>query len=79
MLVLSRQTGQRILVGDEVVITVVRISENAVRLGIDAPKNHNIVREELGPLRKIQANESDIADLGRVIDPLGVASAYEGE
>lgn len=47
MLVLSRKIGERVLIGDEVIVTVVRIGPNAVRLGIEAPKTHNIVREEL--------------------------------
>ena len=34
MLVLSRKVGERVLVGDKVVVTVVRIGPNAVRLGI---------------------------------------------
>ncbi|TWU12026.1 Carbon storage regulator [Symmachiella macrocystis] len=47
MLVLSRKTGERILIGDDVAITVIRVGPNAVRLGFDAPKHMNIVREEL--------------------------------
>lgn len=47
MLVLSRKPGERIIIGDEVAITVVRIGPNAVRLGIDAPRDMNVVREEL--------------------------------
>jgi len=47
MLVLSRKPGERILVGNDVVITVVRVGPNSVRLGIDAPGHMNIVREEL--------------------------------
>lgn len=47
MLVLSRKPGERILVGDEVKITVIRIGPNSVRIGIDAPGHLNIVREEL--------------------------------
>ncbi len=47
MLVLSRKPGERILIGDDVTITVVRIGPNNVRLGIDAPRDMNIVREEL--------------------------------
>lgn len=47
MLVLSRKAGERILIGDDVAITVVRIGPNSVRIGIDAPKTMNIVREEL--------------------------------
>lgn len=47
MLVLSRKAGERILIGDDVAITVVRIGPNSVRVGIEAPKSMNIVREEL--------------------------------
>jgi carbon storage regulator len=47
MLVLSRKVGERIQVGDDVTITVVRINAHAVRLGIEAPGNLEIVREEL--------------------------------
>jgi len=47
MLVLSRKPGERILVGDAVKITVIRIGPHSVRIGIDAPGHMNIVREEL--------------------------------
>ncbi len=47
MLVLSRKPGEKILIGDQVQITIVRIGPNTVRLGIDAPRDMNIVREEL--------------------------------
>jgi carbon storage regulator len=47
MLVLSRKPGERILIGDNVTVTIVRIGPNTVKLGIDAPKELNIVREEL--------------------------------
>lgn len=47
MLVLSRKMSERILIGDEIVITVVRIGPNSVKIGIDAPKTMNIVREEI--------------------------------
>jgi carbon storage regulator len=47
MLVLSRKVGERIFVGDQVTITVVRITGGGVRLGIEAPPNLLVVREEL--------------------------------
>ncbi len=47
MLVLSRKPGERILIGNDVAVTIVRIGPNTVRLGIDAPRDMNIVREEL--------------------------------
>jgi len=48
MLVLSRKPNERIFIGDHVTVTVVRIGPNNVRLGIDAPRSMNVVREELG-------------------------------
>lgn len=59
MLVLSRKVGERILVGDKVVVTVVRIGPNAVRLGIEAPRDMNIVRDELGPVRSCEVCGGD--------------------
>ncbi len=47
MLVLSRKVNERILIGDDIVITIVRCSEKTVRVGIDAPRHLNIVRSEL--------------------------------
>lgn len=47
MLVLTRSEGQRLFIGDDVIITVVRIGDGNVRIGIDAPRDTNIVREEV--------------------------------
>ena len=47
MLVLSRKPGERILIGADISITIVRIGPNTIRLGIEAPRDMNIVREEL--------------------------------
>jgi carbon storage regulator len=47
MLVLGRKVGERILVGDQVRITVVRVTNGGVRLGIEAPEGTTVVREEL--------------------------------
>jgi carbon storage regulator len=49
MLVLSRKPLERICIGDSVVVTVVRIDGNTVRLGIEAPRDISVFREELLP------------------------------
>lgn len=47
MLVLSRKESQRIRLGDSIVITVVKISGDKVRVGIEAPDNVLVLRDEL--------------------------------
>jgi len=47
MLVLSRKTGEKILIGDDISITVVRVAQGMVRIGVDAPHEMTIVREEI--------------------------------
>lgn len=57
MLVLSRKTGEKIRIGENVTLTIVRIGPNNVRVGIEAPRDLNIVREELcAPDRMDQAH-----------------------
>ena len=51
MLVLSRKLGEKIVIGDSIVLTVVKIDRNQIRLGIEAPSNVAIFREEIAPLR----------------------------
>lgn len=52
MLVLSRKESERIRLGDSIVVTVVRVSGDKVRLGIEAPPNVLVLREELQPQPK---------------------------
>jgi carbon storage regulator len=47
VLVLSRKVGERILIGDKIAITVVKIGHGGVRIGVEAPTELAVVREEL--------------------------------
>jgi carbon storage regulator len=47
MLVLSRKENQKLVIGDNIVLTINRISGNRVTIGIDAPRDVRIVRGEL--------------------------------
>ncbi|MEE2826667.1 MAG: carbon storage regulator [Planctomycetota bacterium] len=49
MLVLSRKESEKIRLGEDVILTIVRVSGDRVRLGIQAPSNMLILREELDP------------------------------
>jgi carbon storage regulator len=53
MLVLSRKVGEKILIGDNISVTVVRVAPGVVRLGVEAPQNMSIVREEIKDGTKI--------------------------
>jgi carbon storage regulator len=49
MLVLSRRERERIKLGDSIVVTVVRVAGDKVRLGIEAPPEVIVLRDELKP------------------------------
>ncbi len=69
MLVLSRKQSQRIKLGDSIVITVVRVAGDKVRLGIDAPRDMLVLRDELEPHAEgnaqIEFTTAPLADLSR--------------
>ena len=47
MLVLTRKLGEKILIGDDITITLVDIGKSRLKLGIKAPAGHHILRSEL--------------------------------
>lgn len=47
MLILTRRTGESIMIGSEVTMTVIGVKGNQVRIGINAPKNIPVNREEI--------------------------------
>ena len=57
MLILTRRIGEALMVGNDVSITVLGVKGNQVRLGIDAPKDIAVHREEI--FNKIKDGESD--------------------
>ncbi len=70
MLVLSRKEGEKLVIGDNVVITVNRIAGNRVAIGIEAPREVAIVRGELAPPVSKSAKSEDAS-------PSAVASMLE--
>ena len=47
MLIITRRAGERIMVGDDVVVEVMEIVGNSVRIGINAPRSVSVYREEI--------------------------------
>ncbi|HET6792929.1 MAG TPA: carbon storage regulator CsrA [Acidimicrobiales bacterium] len=77
MLVLTRRPGESIMIGNDVVVTVLEISGEAVRVGIQAPREIAVHREEvflmLRDANRAAASSSsssaDLSALGRAVRP----------
>jgi carbon storage regulator len=65
MLVLSRKESQRIRLGDSIVVTIVKISGDKVRVGIEAPADVLVLRDEL-EVRISPADKSEAPGNGAV-------------
>ena len=61
MLILSRKVGEQILVGTNVLLTVVKTSTGAVRLGVTAPPEVTITRGELIQRKSSKSSKANIA------------------
>ncbi len=47
MLILTRRVGETLMIGDDVSVTVLRVKGNQVRLGVNAPRDVSVHREEI--------------------------------
>lgn len=60
MLIISRRSGETLVIGDDIKITVLSTKGNQIRLGIDAPKETKVYREEiLERLKKFDEMETE--------------------
>ena len=68
MLVLSRRVGESLVIGDDVVLTVLEIRGDVIRLGVDAPRHVAIHRkellEQLAASNRAAASPDDVAVAG---------------
>lgn len=66
MLIITRKAGERITIGDDIVVTIIEVKGSLVKLGIDAPRSVSIHRQEIyDKIREqnIKASEIDESDL----------------
>ena len=77
MLVLSRKPSQQIMIGPDIVITIVKIDRNHVRLGIQAPPAIPILRHELADDGQTNANRPPLR-VKKVMDHYVRRSTTEG-
>ena len=73
MLVITRKPGERITIGDDVVVTVVEVKGSLVKLGVEAPRSISIHRQEIyDRIRKqnLEASEIDASDLTTAVSIL---------
>jgi carbon storage regulator len=47
MLILTRRVGESLIIGDDVVVNILGVKGNQVRIGVDAPKEISVHREEI--------------------------------
>ena len=69
MLVLTRKAGEGIIIGDDIKITIVELKGGGVRVGIDAPREMKVHRQEVFDKIKQENQEAtqwDIADLNEL-------------
>jgi carbon storage regulator len=60
MLILTRRVGESLIIGEDVVVNVLGVKGNQVRIGIDAPKDVSVHREEIYDRIQAEKNQSNI-------------------
>ena len=84
MLVLSRRVGERLVIGDDIVVTVIEVRSDGVRIGIDAPRHVRVHRAEVldalsaANADAVAADDSTAADLRRLVAPAAARDDSSG-
>jgi carbon storage regulator len=65
MLVLTRKLLEKLYIGDDICVTVVRLEGGQVRLGIDAPREVSVIRADRAPQVRCSPYEARAGDIRR--------------
>ena len=64
MLILTRRVGETLMIGDDITVTVLGVKGNQVRVGVSAPKNVSVHREEI--YERIQRENNEATARGAI-------------
>ena len=68
MLIITRRAGEKIVIGDDIVVEVMEVVGNTVRLGLAAPKSIPVYREEIWEAVKLE-NQAAAKEADRIPQP----------
>ncbi|MCL2070024.1 MAG: carbon storage regulator CsrA [Treponema sp.] len=75
MLILSRKTNEKIMIGDDISISIIEIRGDQVRIGVDAPKAVKVFRQEV--FDAIMAENKAAAESAAVLPALHIGAKRE--
>ena len=76
MLILTRRVGETVMIGDDITVTVLGVKGNQVRIGVNAPRNVAVHREEI--FERIKREEAGEAPSGQDCDDVAATMAGAG-